>query len=389
MSIIKNEIKKVFTIKNILIVIIATAIMWNLRIYFEIKYFPNGHPMTELYNDAVCMLKNYGTEVDGEEFKDYKKLREERIKEANNYLSSNEEYIKHGLGNYEDFERMKPRDYKGDKYNYDPKKREELKNQIRFKDDIDIFWKIDAIDDNIEDYENRVFINDENINYYNTDQINKLLEMENRENSNSPINYVIVENYNALIVWINVLVVISVFIMISPIFIRDNQNKVNYLQYSSKVGRRIFNKKIISGLMSSIMIITLQLAILFIIYKQNNTYMFWDCNINSIFNFVYWYDITFGQYIILTVILTYIIGIVASVISMFVSSKVNTYISLIGVQVPILFVLFYIINNYRTGYIINVYHNKYFIYILYLGLIVISVGLLSIMIKREKKLDIK
>ncbi|MBO3445585.1 hypothetical protein [Clostridium sp. CCUG 7971] len=389
MSVIKNEIKKIFNITNLIIIGIVTSLIWILFINFEIEDFPKDRPQREIHKDFVYMLKKYGTEVDKEEFEDYKKIRDERIKKANDYLSSNEEYVKHGLGNYENLKSNKPKDYKEGGYSYDPKRREELKEKILFEDNTDIFWEIEATYSIIEDYEETVYIDDKNIDLFNDDQINRFLEFQNRTKPNSTISSIAHGNYSTLIESINKLIVISIFIMISPIFIKDNKNKVNYLQYSSKVGREILNKKIISGIISSILIITLQLIIFFVIYKQNNTFMFWDCNINSLFNGVHWYDMTFGQYIILTVIQTYILGIVSAIISMFVSTRVNTYISLIGIQIPILFIFYKIINRYNAGYLTAVYEPKYLLYVLYIGLVVISVLLIYMMIKREKKLHLK
>lgn len=390
MNIIKNEIKKVFSLTNIMIVTIATVLIWILSISFEIEYFPNGNPATEHYNNAVYMLENYGSEMDENEFKEYKKYREEKVKEANEYLSNNEECIKLGMTTYKDYKSMK---YKDDKHK---KEIDELRNKIMFDDHIDVFWEIDAIDYEIDRYENKedwMYATEEiaNNQSLSDSQLNRHKELSNSNNSNSPFNFVVYENYNELIISVNVLIIITIAIIVSPIFIKDNKNKVNYLQYSSKVGRNIFNKKIISGIISSIIIITLQLSILFIIYTKNNTYMFWNCSINSVFNIIRsWYDITFGEYIILSVILTYILGIIISIISMFISSRVSTYISLIGIQVPIVFLVSKLIRSIGwMNWLTHTYRPKYFTHIVYFILIVISILIIYIMIKREKKLDIK
>ena len=146
------------------------------------------------------------------------------------------------------------------------------------------------------------------------------------------------ENYHALIFGITLLILICVPILVIPIFINDNKNKVNYIQYSSKTGRKLFEKKIIASIVASFVLATAQLGILFVVYKANNTYMFWDCSINSaISGIASWYDITFGQYIILSVVLNYIVAFITCMISIFVSSKASTYISAIGIQIPILF----------------------------------------------------
>ena len=164
----------------------------------------------------------------------------------------------------------------------------------------------------------------------------------------------------------------------------DNKNKVNYLQYSSKLGRKLFNKKIIASVIGSFIIATMQLAILFVVYRTNNTYMFWDCSINSaISDMASWYDITFGQYIVLSVILNYIIAFITCMISVYVSSSTNTYISAIGIQIPILFAFGMWLMDMGMKNLTFTYYPKYILHIIYFGFIILSVFGILRRIKRE------
>lgn len=337
MRIIANEIKKIFNLTNILVVIVASFLIWNLFIYFEIEHFPNGSAVHG-YDNAVLMLNKYGTSMNEDEFKDYKKIREEKYKEATNYLLNSKEAISLGISNYDEF-----RDAieNGSSTEEREKRVWDLHSKIYFEDNVRTFWDLQAMDyeiDRYEDKENWVGLGREYITKKH--QLERQNEVINSEQSNSPLNSIILNNYNDLILGVSVLILISVAIMISPIFSSDNRNKVNYLQYSSKIGRKLFKKKIISGLISTVLIITVQLGIFFIIYKSNDTLMFWDCSINSVFsNVLSWFDLTFGQYIILSVVITYIAALVYCAVVMFVSSKAINHIALIGIQIPVLFSL--------------------------------------------------
>lgn len=389
MRIIINEIKKIFNITNLIVVGILTILMWVLFISFEIEVFPNGQPTTESFNESIYMLEKYGLEMDEEEFKDYKIRREDKAKEATKYLSINEESVRLGINTYEDYLDAKQNtlDKRGNEKETDIKN---LLNKIIFEDNISLFWELSAIDYFIERYEDKEFWMDSEIDYSNKVIEKRHQELTNSDNANSPFNFVIYTNYNELIIWINILSIMIIATMISPIFINDNKNKVNYLQYSSKTGRKIFNKKIISGVISAIILITIQLGIFFTVYKSNNTYQFWDCSINSVFSDTYsWIDITFGKYIILTVILTYILGIAVCIVSMFVSSKVSTYISLIGIQIPILFGFGAFIQSVGINNVTVTYLPKYTVHVLYLVLMIVTALLIYKMIKKEKKIDIK
>lgn len=394
MDIIKNEIKKVFNLTNLIVVGIVSLIIWILFISFGIEYFPNGSSETESYNNSVYMLENYGISMDENEFKEFKNMREEKVKEAEEYLSSKEECIKVGLSTYEDFIKI----YKSEVIDANPdneKGQQALHNKVMFDDNVEVFWELQAIDYDIDRFENKEFWISNSDEYKNISG-NKLELYENRhnemvqsENATSPLNWVIMRNYNSLIGWMNLLIIITVAIIVSPIFIIDNKNKVNYLQYSSKEGRKSFNKKIIAGIISSIAIVTAQLAIFFIIYESNNTYMFWNCSINSAVSDVSsWFDMTFGQYIMITVVLTYIVGIVVGIIAMGISSKVKTYISLIGIQILILFGLWGLLKSIGINNVTSTFYPKYTIHFIYLTLILVSVFIITKIIRKEKKLDI-
>lgn len=389
MRIIANEIKKIFNLTNIIVVIMASFLIWNLFIYFEIEHFPNGKPATPHYDNAVLMLNKYGTSVDKEEFKDYKNIRSEKEKEATNYLLNNKEAVSLGISTYEDFINAIQKESKTEI----EKKINDLHSKVMFEENLPVFWDLEAMDyeiDRYEDKENWVGLGTEYIT--KKQQQERHTEVINSEQADSPLNFVIMRNYNSLMLGVTVLILISVAIMISPIFSSDNRNKVNYLQYSSKVGRKLFKKKIISGLISTIIIVTVQLGVFFAIYKSNNTLMFWDCSINSVFSDVLsWFDLTFGQYIILSVVIVYVSALVYCTIAMFVSSKVTNYIGLIGVQIPILFLISPVLSELTNIVALgtSVYAPKYTLPILLVISITVGTILIVIGYNKEKNCDIK
>lgn len=385
MNIITNEIKKIFNPINVGIAIILSIVIWILFIDFYIEYFPNG--VQSEYKYSVYMLENYGEIVDKDEFEDFKKMREEKVKEADEYLSSRQEFVNVGLDTYKKFRRESQKGYEDDE-------KGKLISKVVFEDQEPVFWDIQAIDRMIEDYEvyRNTFIGSEAYEYEPTKVQERYDEIYKSENISSPLHYVITENYVSLIGWVNLLIIITTSIIISPVFTRDKINKVNYIQYTSKEGRGLINKKIVASLISSILIVTINLGIFFIIYKSNNTYIFWNCSINSIFNTgMSWFDITFGEYILISICLAYIIGIAVGIISMYISFKVNTNISLIGIQIPILYLLFWLGRRIVLPYMTmmtSISKPKYVVHITYLFLMIVSVIIISRIIKKSKYLEI-
>ena len=380
MAIISNELKKIFNIKSILLLIIITTIMYFLFIEFNITNFPNGRPALDIYNIFVDMKDCYGEFMDEEEFEDFKIKYEEAKKEADKYIQSREDFGELGITNYDEFIHM-------NENNATNKEFEMLRVDVIFKKGIDVFWELPCREKYIRVYENREeFMLSEVENEKQEERIRDILE---KGIETSVFTNVVFSNYNELIKPVAITILLGVMFMITPIYIRDNKDKINYLQYTSKTGRNIFKKKMIAGLLGVLIITTLQFICFFMLYSSNNVSMFYNCNINSINNIMAsWYDLTFIQYIILTVVGIYILAFVFALISMVISSIGQNYITLIGIQLPIALFTFTILLRYLLLYITDIDYPKYFWAIAYITLILI--GTISMMIRwrKERKMDI-
>ena len=146
MTIILNELKKIFNIKSILLFILITLIMYFLFIEFDIKYFPNGRPSLDIYNIFVDMKDSYGEFMDEEEFEDFKRKYEETKKEADEYIQSRKDFRELGITNYDEFIDM------DDTTNKEFKK---LRDDVIFNKRIDVFWELPCREEYIRAYENR------------------------------------------------------------------------------------------------------------------------------------------------------------------------------------------------------------------------------------------
>lgn len=380
MNIIFNEIKKIYRPVNVAIITLITAVIWFLFMTFNIENFPNGSDKY-IYDVSVKILNEYGTSMDKEEFEDLKKYREKRAKEASEYLLTKDVFVKSGLSNYDEFVNRAE--------NKSIEKLDELSSNIMFEENNYLFWELQELDYVIDRYENKDFRIGLGGLDENQAQKQRHESIRNSDATYSPLNFRIMENYHALIFGITLLILICVPTLVIPIFINDNKNKVNYIQYSSKTGRKLFEKKIVASIISSFVVATVQLGVLLVVYKANNTYMFWDCSINSaISDMASWYDITFGQYIILSVVLNYIVAFITCMISIFVSSKASTYISAIGIQIPILFTFGIWLNDRGMKYLTTTFYQKYSLQIIYLGLVILSLFMIFRRIKKEIIADV-
>ena len=98
-------------------------------------------------------------------------------------------------------------------------------------------------------------------------------------------------------------------------------------------GRKLYKDKIITSLISSLIIVTMELGVLFFLYltRENIVEMFYNSSINSwLGRGFYWFDLTFKEYIFITISLIYIFALCLSLFIAFISRKCSRYITLIG-----------------------------------------------------------
>ncbi|WP_055070181.1 hypothetical protein [Clostridium massiliamazoniense] len=385
MSLVIYEIKKLFNIKSIMVTLLGAVLIWFLFIDFDIKYFPNGIGERAAFNISEEMLKNYGTTVDEKEFEDFisntKKIEEELNKE----ILNNETMIKYGIKSYKELKAFEENAFK----NHMTEEEQKIFNEIsNFTIGNELSRIIAERNKIIESYKGR----NEDIPYLIENLSNKALErykeVEGTKERTSPLSYGILNNYNNIIISILGLVIVTVFFMVSPIFIEDKKSKVDYLQYSSKKGRGVFKSKLIAGFLTVIIVTSIEILIMGVLYSTNNTLQFWNCSVNSIFvsQEPLWFDMTFGQYIIITMVFVYIIAMITGIISMYVSSKANSYITLIGVNIIILGIVFYLgfigIDNFGTIYLPK------FLQLSVYGVFLVVIGILSFLILKNRKMKV-
>ena len=375
MRIVFNEIKKIFNFKMVIIIMFISLIMYNLFISFYFEYFPNGRPEKDHYKISVQMLKDYGTSMDKKEFVNFKQLYNNQIQEANKYLKARPEFVSAGITTYEKFKEM----------GRDDEKLNKLDNKAFYEDKVDIFWELQTREGLIEQYEG---IGNRDSNSNKT-QIARYNDVVKNGLITSILPYFVFENYNTLIKNVAMLIVLNIIFMISPIYIKDSTNKVNYIQYTSKTGRKTFKNKLFAALISSFIIISIQLACFLMLYSHNKIGVFLNSSINSVFNWNFsWYNINFVQYIVLTVVAIYILGFAVTLIVTFISRIAPNYITLIGVQVPITFIVLTMSSKYLMDKVTTTWFPKYFQPLAYFILVSIGLILIAIRWKKEKVADI-
>lgn len=394
MRITINEIKKLFSIKAIVLLLLITGIMYKLYIIPREGVRVGRDFINNIHAE---MIRKYGISMDEKEYEDFLKGYDEKVKIADEYIQNNSEFRALEIYDYREYDRI-ARNNGEEKYS-NPNLRD-LYYEYYYNDNITIFKELGEMENIKITYEGNIFEPFEYLYSDNEKAISRHKEIKEGEEIKSLLPYTIFETYDEQFKYLTKLILISVMFLVSPIYLNDKLNKVNYLQYSSKHGRKLFKSKIGATLITTVMATSVQLIIFFAMYLNKTTKIFLNCGISGYYNSPIrsWFDLNFGQYILVTIGAVYMLSIVIGLISMYVSSKSNKYISLIGIQIPILFIvdkmlLKYIVNNATSMYIQftgfdYITMPKYILPVVYLLLIIIFSTIISKRYKIENKVNI-
>ncbi|MBW6410792.1 hypothetical protein [Clostridium weizhouense] len=389
MRILINELKKIFNFKSIVVLLLINVVIYFLFIEFDISIFPNGRPQMDSYRISVKMINEKGNNLKDNDINYLYNMKEDMIKEADNYLKNNEKAKELNIKDYASF---KEESSKQDKVSEEFDK---LYSDIMFKEGVNVFWELEVIDNDIDHFKYK----ENEFKFLQGKTYEKRINEIRKNNSkNSILPWFVFENYNNIIINTSIAVIISIIFMIAPIFTRDKNIALELLQYTSKTGRELYKDKIKAAILATNILITIQLGILFLLFitRPYTVNIFYNSNINSCFSGnLFWFDITFLQYIILTIILLYIIGIIVTLITCIISVNISSYIQLIVALTPISVVLIYITQSLildRVGFIYRFKYKlaifKYRVPILILLLALTSIMLIVRRYKKEKNIDI-
>lgn len=377
MRIVFNEIKKVFGLRTIIMLLIISTIVYYLFISYYVKYFPGGRPDKDYNKICAQMIKDYGTSMDDKEFENFKDIYSKQVEEADKFLQSRPEFVKAGITTYEKFKSI----------SLDNSDTHKLVDKVIFEENRDIFWELQTREGIISDYEriqSRIDTSGLSENF-----AQRFNEMSEGGSNKSIFPWFVLENYDSIIYGVTIIIVLSLLFAISPIYIRDKNNKVNYIQYTTKTGRKVFKSKLTAALFSSFIIMTVYLAAVFTLYSHNKTGIYMNSSLDSFVNGPkFWYNMTFRQYIVLTVAGIYIIGFALTLIGAFVSRVAPNYITIVGIQILILFVIIKLCSEILLTHFAAAKYPKFLQPMVYIILVLAGVISIALRMKKEKAVDI-
>lgn len=300
--VLKMELKKIWKPKILLIIVVIGFLFGFLFLEFPLTYFPNGHPAVEQYQLMQDWTKKYGVEMNSEEYKDaLQKLKDELgVTDGKadgsaliSYASEEDAYLQQAANALYEYE-------------------------LRYKE----------LDDSLEE---NLFAPAEQI------RVRDIIQNKKRDGI---LPYEIMGNAMEYWRWVSVFIVLSVMVLLAPAVTKDTLTGVRTLQYSSKHGRKILNTQLLAAILSAIGIAVLEVFIFVVFYMKHGTFQFWDNPINSFFfGDIYWFDLSFGQYLLVILLLIALFTGGTAGVAFFLSCFSRNYISLMLKIIPVFFVL--------------------------------------------------
>ena len=344
---ILQELKKIFDIKRVLIILI-----WGILFYVLIFQYNVGIPANTsdsiILDISLALKEKYGDTIDEIE---YKVLLQDILNKVDNtkeskidtFIKTNEEFKKNNITNYAQYHAM------NDSFSlevgatlssliinqFTPEEQHEAWITIFEEDYLNYLTKT---------YDREVLSN-QSASYdtgLGEKAVNRI-EERNQEEVYSLMPYGVMDNYLHILPDFAVFLFLSIILLIVPYSVKDTIENINILQYASKKGCKFYWKKVLSAFISAFILCVIEICFFILMLSKNHTFSFMDCYVSGFGNpFITAIKITFGQYIIISIAYNMIIGLCLAVITYCLSSCTRNYISAIAFQIPLIIFSFVI-----------------------------------------------
>lgn len=114
------------------------------------------------------------------------------------------------------------------------------------------------------------------------------------------VNYDLCPTFSQYAATVAVFAVLAVIILIAPLLTTDRSQKMNLLQYSSNIGRKILRRQFAATVVSAFILSVVLVVAAYIPFIANGSIKYWDAHIMALDTMGMWlYNITFGQFVLI------------------------------------------------------------------------------------------
>jgi len=414
MRIILNELKKMWTAKILVIIVVLCTVYFGLSMNDWIRWYPNDTHFGNV-KFAHHLTENYGTTLSLEDFEDFLEYRNVILVYLDPFFQSNavfEEARIFGFDDLVDFRQYFSSQYEtlnDEERNLFYSVSLELGYIVRTERYGDLTSEVQTPDayNKMTSFYNVVGLYQTNIigddtfsphidsfmtqSFLSEREVQRLAEIRDSGELKSIMSWHTLFHTLRYFQGLAALVILITLILVSALVTADRANRVSWLQYSSKQGRNILKKQFSAVLISAIGITTI-LVIIFsgIFGGLTGVHAFWNNGINSFMSgSFYWLSITYGQYVLLMIGIIYLLSLGTATFAFILSRFSQNMIKLIFKIIP-LFAFMVMLSNWILGYFLIISAGGNVLLQMLSLIITLIVGMIAALfvIHREKRFEL-
>lgn len=335
---ILQELKKIFGIQRILL-ITAFAVLYYF-LFFRLDIVPEYSSDRIFLELSLELMGKYGENVDEAEYRD---LLDNSVgmdeSEINTWINGHGGFKWFNIESYGDLiARLEPLSYSARASSVDqisekfaPEEQQALWN-IVFKRVLREIY----MNDIIEAYDAELRSNQPTAFYSKIpEKDQKRIAERNQEEVFSLMSYSAMRKYLSFFSDFTIFLFLSMIFLIVPYSVKDTMEGIPVLQYSSQKGCRYYWKKLAAVFAGSFILCLMETGWFALMLSKNYTFSFAGCFVSGFSNpFITLMKLTFGQYIIISLVYSACIALCLAMITYCLSGCARNYISAIAFQIP-------------------------------------------------------
>lgn len=330
---ILQEIKKIFGIKRILLIIIFAGLYYFL--FFQLNVgIPAYSSERVLLEVSLELVEKYGENIDETEYRDLlENLNDTEESKIDKWIKTNDDYKQYGIDSYGDL--IEIRDTLPDSAAaFLTSQVSEKFTQDEIEEAMRLAFRKSYLNRLIEAYCTELA---QTTAYYSekSEQVERRIAERNQEEVYSFMSYGVMRNFLRILPDFTIFLFLSMILLIVPYSVKDTMEGIPVLQYTFRKGCKFYWKKLAAVLISSLILYVIEIGWFILMLNINNTFAFTGCFVSGFWNpFITFMKLTFGQYILMSLAYIMVIALCLSMITYGLSSCAHNYISAIALQIP-------------------------------------------------------
>ena len=306
------EMKKIWTFRTVLVIIIFSVLFFFSFLYQWIKPFQwDGDSLNVRLDVLSDWIARYGNTIDQAEFEEIEDGYNNVLYHAWSIIGENGYFEGNGVedyGDYLDYEQKAINGYEGYDYSVYSKMRSLLEENTGYSR----IW--------FQEYEN---------------VMQEYREYGEEKSSILPFEvFVYTGNY---LMYLAIWCLVCVFFIAAPVMVNDRENNIVAAQYSSRSGKKTYRMQYVCTMFSAFIVVSFIMVIGMLAWGTTGVFLFVGSDMSSFLNTeILTVSITYGKYIMLFIIMAYLLALGISSILFFLSAHSPNMTSMLLKAIPAL-----------------------------------------------------